>query len=111
MYPSIGMDSQISAHTNRSNRDYADDLLPGYRFCPTDQELIVNYLQPKLESRKLPPARIHETFIYDYNPEELARKYLSAENKWYFMTVGLMSDRANGQINRTKHVGRVTRIV
>ena len=71
-YPSIGMDSQISAHTNRSNRDYVDDLLPGYRFCPTDQELIVNYLQPKLESRKLPPARIYEKFIYDHNPEELA---------------------------------------
>nr|XP_043639566.1 NAC domain-containing protein 1-like [Erigeron canadensis] len=67
--------------------DYASSLGPGYRFCPTDSELIVYYLKPKIE-RQIHPrfARFYDVNIYDYHPKELAAKYAGCEDKWYFLT-------------------------
>ncbi|CAI9292714.1 unnamed protein product [Lactuca saligna] len=66
--------------------DFADQLPSGYRFCPTDSELIVDYLNAKIESREPPKCRLHEVNIYNHRPEELAEHYRSHENKWYFLT-------------------------
>ncbi|PWA86032.1 NAC domain-containing protein [Artemisia annua] len=77
------------AYNNQEQHDYADSLEPGYRFCPTDVELIVNYLKPKIDTgRRHPNCRYYEVNIYDYDPDELTAKpeYRSCENKWYFLT-------------------------
>nr|XP_043620379.1 NAC transcription factor 29-like [Erigeron canadensis] len=66
--------------------DYEDGLAPGYRFCPTDAELIVCYLKAKIEKDAYPPCRIHEVNIYNHSPDDLAREYRSCDNKWYFLT-------------------------
>ncbi|KAL7591508.1 hypothetical protein Lser_V15G32240 [Lactuca serriola] len=66
--------------------DFADQLPSGYRFCPTDSELIVDCLNAKIESREPPKCRLHEVNIYNHRPEELAEQYRSHENKWYFLT-------------------------
>lgn len=52
--------------------DFADQLPSGYRFCPTDSELIVDCLNAKIESREPPKCRLHEVNIYNHRPEELA---------------------------------------
>ena len=64
---------QIVSHNNQQQQpDYADLLEPGYRFCPTDTELIVYYLKPKIETGKQHPnCRYYEVNIYDYSPDEL----------------------------------------
>ncbi|PWA98457.1 NAC domain-containing protein [Artemisia annua] len=43
------------AYNNQEQHDYADSLEPGYRFRPTDVELIVYYLNPKIDTRKRHP--------------------------------------------------------
>jgi len=44
---------------------------PGFRFHPSDEELIVHYLQNKISSRPLPASIIAEIDLYKYNPWEL----------------------------------------
>lgn len=44
---------------------------PGFRFHPSDEELIVHYLQNKISSRPLPASIMAEIDLYKYNPWEL----------------------------------------
>ncbi|KAI3715803.1 hypothetical protein L6452_22790 [Arctium lappa] len=56
--------------------DYAVKLHPGYKFIPSDSDLIVHYLKPKIETGTHPPCRLHEVYLYDHHPQQLAeRKY------------------------------------
>ncbi|XP_050223634.1 NAC domain-containing protein 18-like [Mercurialis annua] len=60
---------------------------PGYRFNPDDGELIVEYLQKKVQDRPLPPSKIMNVDLYKFNPEVLAATYLNhGEKEWYFFT-------------------------
>lgn len=44
---------------------------PGFRFHPSDEELIIHYLQNKVASSPLPASVIAEIDLYKYNPWEL----------------------------------------
>ncbi|CDP21266.1 unnamed protein product [Coffea canephora] len=57
----------------------------GYRFCPTDEELIVHYLRKRIAKAPLPLNRIHEANVYGHNPQELT-SYFHNVNGWYFFT-------------------------
>ena len=46
-------------------------LPPGFRFHPSDEELITCYLLNKVNSRSLPASIIGEIELYNYNPWEL----------------------------------------
>ncbi|CAK9174397.1 unnamed protein product [Ilex paraguariensis] len=59
---------------------------PGFRFHPSDEELIIHYLLNKLNSRPLPASVIAEIELYNYNPWELPKKALFGENEWYFFS-------------------------
>ncbi|XWS73724.1 hypothetical protein CRYUN_Cryun02cG0153000 [Craigia yunnanensis] len=59
---------------------------PGFRFHPSDEELIIHYLQNKVTSRPLPASVIAEIDLYKYNPWELPKKALSGEDEWYFFS-------------------------
>ncbi|KAF6173117.1 hypothetical protein GIB67_020709 [Kingdonia uniflora] len=61
-------------------------LPPGFRFHPSDEELIVHYLKNKASSRPIPALIIAEIDIYKYNPWELPKKALFGEVEWYFFT-------------------------
>ena len=66
------INQEIIPYNNQEQHDYADTLEPGYRFCPTDPELIVYYLKPKIETGKRHPnCRYYEANIYDCSPDEL----------------------------------------
>ena len=49
----------------------APDLPPGFRFHPTDEELVVHYLKKKAASVPLPVAIIAEVDLYKFDPWEL----------------------------------------
>ncbi|KAL6341577.1 hypothetical protein AAG906_032697 [Vitis piasezkii] len=51
---------------------HLNSLPPGYRFNPADAEIIVFYLRKKVDHQPLPPNKIIEVNVYDYDPEELA---------------------------------------
>ncbi|XP_022730122.1 NAC transcription factor 32-like [Durio zibethinus] len=59
---------------------------PGFRFHPSDEELIIHYLQNKVTSRPLPAFVIAEIDLYRYNPWELPKKALFGEDEWYFFS-------------------------
>ncbi|PON53971.1 NAC domain containing protein [Parasponia andersonii] len=74
--------SSSSTNTTSSNLQ----LPPGFRFHPSDQELIVHYLQNKVTSRPLPASFIPEIDLYKYNPWELPKKAVFGEEEWFFFS-------------------------
>ncbi|GFQ02560.1 nac transcription factor 29 [Phtheirospermum japonicum] len=61
-------------------------LPPGFRFHPTDEELIMYYLRYQATSRPCPASIIPEVDIYKFDPWELPDKAEFGENEWYFFT-------------------------
>jgi len=64
----------------------APDLPPGFRFHPTDEELVVHYLKKKAASAPLPVAIIAEVDLYKFDPWELPDKATFGEHEWYFFS-------------------------
>lgn len=62
------------------------DLPPGFRFHPTDEELIMYYLRYQATSRPFPISIIPEIDVYKFDPWELPEKAEFGENEWYFFT-------------------------
>ncbi|KAK3139212.1 hypothetical protein QOZ80_5AG0379650 [Eleusine coracana subsp. coracana] len=61
-------------------------LPAGFRFHPTDEELIVYYLVNQAASIPCPVPIIAEVNIYQCNPWDLPQKALFGENEWYFFS-------------------------
>jgi hypothetical protein len=51
-----------------------DDLMPGFRFHPTDEELVGFYLKRKIQQKSLPIELIKQVDIYKYDPWDLPSK-------------------------------------
>ncbi|GFZ21549.1 NAC-like, activated by AP3/PI [Actinidia rufa] len=64
----------------------SSNLPPGFRFHPTDEELIMYYLRNQANSRPSPVSIIPEVDIYKFDPWELPEKAEFGENEWYFFT-------------------------
>ncbi|XP_073015863.1 uncharacterized protein [Primulina eburnea] len=60
-------------------------LSPSYGFCPEDDELIVDYLNKKIDKEDAPYNRIPKVNVYNHTPEELAELHQSLrKDEWYF---------------------------
>ncbi|XP_015074984.1 NAC domain-containing protein 1 [Solanum pennellii] len=64
----------------------SSDLPPGFRFHPTDEELIMYYLRYQATSRPCPVSIIPEIDVYKFDPWVLPEKAEFGENEWYFFT-------------------------
>uniref|UniRef100_A0A6N2K9Q3 NAC domain-containing protein n=1 Tax=Salix viminalis TaxID=40686 RepID=A0A6N2K9Q3_SALVM len=65
-------------------------LVPGYRFIPTDDELIVYYLKRKIMGQQLPCDVIPTIDVYASNPDKLP---LGGEaNEWFFFSTRSKDD-------------------
>ncbi|CAH2036524.1 unnamed protein product [Thlaspi arvense] len=62
------------------------NLPPGFRFHPTDEELVIHYLKRKADSSPLPVAIIADVDLYKFDPWELPAKALFGEQEWYFFS-------------------------
>ncbi|KAJ6804804.1 NAC domain-containing protein 68-like [Iris pallida] len=62
------------------------NLPPGFRFHPTDEELVIHYLCKKVACHRLPVPIIAELDLYKYDPWELPEKALFGQREWYFFT-------------------------
>ncbi|KAL6544564.1 hypothetical protein OROMI_023426 [Orobanche minor] len=73
---------------------------PGYRFMPTDKELIIGYLWKKVKNESIPVAEMSEVNLYRFTPNYLTENYPPVGNKeWYFFTP---TDRRHPNGNRPK---------
>ncbi|XP_065854118.1 NAC transcription factor 47 [Euphorbia lathyris] len=62
------------------------NLPPGFRFHPTDEELILHYLKKKLTSTPFPLSIIADVDIYKFDPWDLPAKAAFGEKEWYFFS-------------------------
>ncbi|XP_068661770.1 NAC domain-containing protein 67-like [Aristolochia californica] len=63
------------------------NLPPGFRFHPTDEELVLHYLCRKATYQSLPVPIIAEIDLYKYDPWQLPDMALFGQNEWYFFTL------------------------
>ncbi|KAJ8773376.1 hypothetical protein K2173_028553 [Erythroxylum novogranatense] len=62
------------------------DLPPGFRFHPTDEELVKHYLCRKCASQSIAVPIIAEIDLYQYDPWDLPGMALYGEKEWYFFS-------------------------
>ncbi|CAM8947255.1 unnamed protein product [Rhodiola kirilowii] len=61
-------------------------LLPGFRFHPTDEELVGFYLKRKVQQRPIAIELIKQLDIYKYDPWDLPKMAsATGEKEWYFL--------------------------
>ncbi|KAL5204460.1 hypothetical protein ABZP36_009331 [Zizania latifolia] len=61
-------------------------LPPGFRFHPTDDELVMYYLCRKCGGLPLAAPVIAEVDLYKFNPWDLPEKAIGGEKEWYFFS-------------------------
>ncbi|KAK1393056.1 NAC domain-containing protein [Heracleum sosnowskyi] len=79
---------------------------PGFRFHPTDEELVAYYLKRKICRRKLKPDMIAETDVYKWTPDELPglSKLKTGDRQWFFLSPRDRKYPNGGRFHRaTKH--------
>ncbi|XP_010521273.1 PREDICTED: NAC domain-containing protein 2 [Tarenaya hassleriana] len=59
---------------------------PGFRFHPTDEELVLQYLCRKCASQQIPAPLIAEIDLYRHDPWDLPGLALYGEKEWYFFS-------------------------
>lgn len=64
------------------DRAFFESFPPGYRFCPTDSELIVYYLRKKIAKEALPRNRIKRVNLYKRSPDEISGLFLLLYFAW-----------------------------
>ncbi|XP_043721316.1 NAC domain-containing protein 2-like [Telopea speciosissima] len=62
------------------------ELPPGFRFHPTDEELVMHYLCRKCAAQPIGVPIIAEIDLYKYNPWQLPGMALYGEKEWYFFS-------------------------
>lgn len=63
-------------------------VLPGFRFHPTDEELVGFYLRRKVDKKKpLSIDNIKQIDIYKYDPWDLPKLSTFGEKEWYFFSL------------------------
>ncbi|KAL3637588.1 Transcription factor JUNGBRUNNEN 1 [Castilleja foliolosa] len=62
-----------------------DDVqLPGFRFHPTDEELVGFYLKRKVQNKPICIELIKQADIYKYDPWDLPKSGNVGDKEWYF---------------------------
>uniref|UniRef100_A0A7N0TWW2 NAC domain-containing protein n=1 Tax=Kalanchoe fedtschenkoi TaxID=63787 RepID=A0A7N0TWW2_KALFE len=61
-------------------------LPPGFRFYPSDEELVVHFLRRKASLLPCHPDVIPDLELYPYDPWQLRGKALEEGNQWYFFS-------------------------
>ncbi|KAM3761745.1 hypothetical protein ACB098_01G291500 [Castanea mollissima] len=84
-----------------AKEDEQIELPPGFRFHPTDEELITHYLSPKVLDANFSTVAIGEVDLNKCEPWDLPWRAKMGEKEWYFFCVrdrkyptGLRTNRA-----------------
>ncbi|KAL2571337.1 hypothetical protein AAZX31_17G002700 [Glycine max] len=83
-------DATTASTTNKpvdvdDNDDHEHDMvMPGFRFHPTEEELVEFYLRRKVEGKRFNVELITFLDLYRYDPWELPALAAIGEKEWYF---------------------------
>ncbi|XP_071710811.1 NAC domain-containing protein 87-like [Rutidosis leptorrhynchoides] len=64
--------------------DALTGLPPGFRFHPTDEEIVTHYLTPKVVNRRFTASAIGEVDLNKCEPWDLPNKAKMGEKEWFF---------------------------
>lgn len=71
--------------TNSKQDEHENDVvMPGFRFHPTEEELVEFYLRRKVEGKRFNVELITFLDLYRYDPWELPALAAIGEKEWYF---------------------------
>ncbi|KAL6505606.1 hypothetical protein OROHE_022985 [Orobanche hederae] len=90
---------------NTENEKMDDFLLPGFRFHPTDEELVGFYLRRKIMQKPLSIELIKQLDIYKYDPWDLPEMASTGEKEWYFYCPRDRKYRNSARPNRVTGAG------
>ncbi|XP_047329265.1 NAC domain-containing protein 35-like [Impatiens glandulifera] len=78
--------SQEDHEHDNNNKDLHehDTVMPGFRFHPTEEELVEFYLRRKVEGKRFNLELITFLDLYRYDPWELPALAAIGEKEWYF---------------------------
>ncbi|XP_022734826.1 protein FEZ-like [Durio zibethinus] len=90
----------------RSDTDKLEEImLPGFRFHPTDEELVGFYLKRKIQQLPLSIELIKQLDIYKYDPWDLPKLATTGEKEWYFYCPRDRKYRNSARPNRVTGAG------
>ncbi|KAK7381305.1 hypothetical protein VNO78_33895 [Psophocarpus tetragonolobus] len=89
----------------RNEMERVDDVMPGFRFHPTDEELVDFYLKRKIQQKSLPIELIKQVDIYKYDPWDLPKLAGTGEKEWYFYCPRDRKYRNSARPNRVTRAG------
>ncbi|KAI4314162.1 hypothetical protein L6164_027097 [Bauhinia variegata] len=90
----------------RNDTEKLDEvMLPGFRFHPTDEELVGFYLRRKIQQRPLSIELIKQLDIYKYDPWDLPKLATTGEREWYFYCPRDRKYRNSARPNRVTGAG------
>jgi hypothetical protein len=72
----VKSDGEVLLGAAGDDNEEEDVMLPGYRFHPTDEELVTFYLRRKVARKALRIEVIREMDIYKHDPWDLPSKIL-----------------------------------
>ncbi|XP_028806410.1 protein FEZ-like [Neltuma alba] len=90
---------------NEMDKMNDDTMLPGFRFHPTDEELVDFYLRRKIQQKSLPIELIKQVDIYKYDPWDLPKLASTGEKEWYFYCPRDRKYRNSPRPNRVTRAG------
>ncbi|MQM15596.1 hypothetical protein Taro_048542 [Colocasia esculenta] len=86
-------------------RSWLEMDLPGFRFHPTEEELLEFYLKGAVHGKKLQPEIIRTLNLYRHDPWELPGMARMGEREWYFFVPRDRRSNNTGRPNRTTERG------
>ncbi|KAH6822412.1 NAC Apical domain transcriptional regulator superfamily protein [Perilla frutescens var. hirtella] len=91
----------------RNENDHRVDevMLPGFRFHPTDEELVGFYLRRKVQQKPLSIELIKQLDIYKFDPWDLPKLATTGEKEWYFYCPRDRKYRNSARPNRVTGAG------
>ncbi|KAL3644561.1 hypothetical protein CASFOL_009741 [Castilleja foliolosa] len=88
------------------NENHTDEfMLPGFRFHPTDEELVGFYLRRKIMHKPLSIELIKQLDIYKFDPWDLPKLATTGEKEWYFYCPRDRKYRNSARPNRVTGAG------
>ncbi|KAL8224485.1 hypothetical protein R6Q57_019960 [Mikania cordata] len=88
------------------NSEKIDEImLPGFRFHPTDEELVGFYLKRKIQQTPLSIELIKQLDIYKHDPWDLPKLAMTGEKEWYFYCPRDRKYRNSARPNRVTGAG------
>ncbi|KAK3125177.1 hypothetical protein QOZ80_7BG0601290 [Eleusine coracana subsp. coracana] len=99
-------DQQIQEGIRSRGNDVGLELPPGFRFHPTDEEIITFYLIPKVRDSNFAAVAIREANLNKYEPWELqGMAKMGEEKEWYFYCLRDHKYQKGRRINRATDAG------